>query len=103
MYIDCSGFKRLLIDKLTSFNKYERLINNAAIWGTVEHQSYKPCTVAAAQDYGWIWETPTWGRIGTGFVYCDDFLSVEDAENHMKKHWKSKGFCLLYTSDAADE
>ena len=50
LYIDCTGFKRLLIDKLTSFNKYERLINNAAIWGTVEHQSYKPCTVAAAQD-----------------------------------------------------
>ena len=91
LYIDCSGFKRLLINKLTSFNKYERLINNAAIWGTVEHQSYKPCTVAAAQDYGWIWETPTWGRIGTGFVYCDDFLSVDDAENHMKKHWRSKG------------
>ena len=84
------GFKRLLINKLTSFNKYERLINNAAIWGTVEHQSYKPCTISAAQDYGWIWETPTWGRIGS-FVYCDDFLSVDDAENHMKKHWRSKG------------
>ena len=49
----------------------------------------------AAQDYGWIWETPTWGRIGTGFVYCDDFLSVDDAENHMKKHWRSKGMILI--------
>ena len=91
LYIDCSGFKRVLIDKLTKFNKYEGLINNAAIWGEVKHQSYKPSTIAAAQDYGWIWETPTWGRIGTGFVYCDDFISVDDAEIHMKKHWKSKG------------
>ena len=91
LYVDCSGFKRVLIDKLTTFNKYEGLINNAAIWGTVEHQSYRPSTIATAKDYGWIWETPTWDRIGTGFVYCDDFLSVSEAETHMKNHWKEKG------------
>ena len=91
LYIDCSGFKRVLIDKLTRFNPYKGLINNAAVWGSVKTQSYRPSTISIAQKYGWIWETPTWGRIGTGFVYCDDFLSVDDAENHMKKHWRSKG------------
>lgn len=91
LYIDCSGFNRLLIKKLTKFIPYDGLINNAAIWGSVKSQSYRPSTISVAQKYGWIWETPTWGQIGSGYVFCDDFISVEDAENFMIKYWQSKG------------
>tara|TARA_Y100001937_G_C7134252_1_gene339099 strand:- start:3674 stop:5197 length:1524 start_codon:yes stop_codon:yes gene_type:complete len=92
LYIDCSGFNRLLIKKLTKFIPYDGLINNAAIWGSVKSQSYRPSTISVAQKYGWIWETPTWGQIGSGYVFCDDFISVEDAENFMIKYWQSKGY-----------
>ena len=91
LYIDCSGFNRLLIKKLTKFIPYDGLINNAAVWGSVKSQSYRPSTISVAQKYGWIWETPTWGQIGSGYVFCDDFISVEDAENFMIKYWQSKG------------
>ena len=92
LYIDCTGFKRLLIDKLTKFNPYKELINNAAVWGSVKTQSYRPSTISIAQKYGWIWETPTWGQIGSGYVFCDDFISINDAEKYMIKYWKSKGY-----------
>ena len=92
LYIDCSGFKRILIDKLTTFNPYKGLINNAAVWGSVKTQSYRPSTISVAQKYGWIWETPTWGQIGSGYVFCDDFISVNNAEKYMIQYWKSKGY-----------
>ena len=91
LYVDCSGFKRVLIDKLTRFNPYKGLINNAAVWGSVKTQSYRPSTISIAQKYGWIWETPTWGQIGSGYVFCDDFISTSDAEKYMIEHWKLKG------------
>jgi len=92
LYVDCSGFKRILINKLASFNHYDGLINNAAVWGSVKTQSYRPSTISIAQKYGWIWETPTWGQIGSGYVFCDDFISTSDAEKYMIDYWKLKGY-----------
>ena len=92
LYIDCSGFNRVLIDRLTTFNPYKGLINNAAVWGSVKTQSYRPSTISIAQKYGWIWETPTWGQIGSGYVFCDDFISTNDAEKYMIEYWKLKGY-----------
>lgn len=92
LYIDCTGFRKVLIGEMTQFKPYERLINNAAIWGPVFTQSYRPSTLSIAQPHGWIWETPTWGQIGSGYVFCDKFISFEQAEDHIRKHWKRKGF-----------
>ena len=52
----------------------------------------RPSTISIAQKYGWIWETPTWGQIGSGYVFCDDFISISDAEKYMINYWKSKGY-----------
>ena len=76
---------------MTKFKPYKGLINNAAIWGPVYTQSYRPTTLSIAQPHGWIWETPTWGQIGSGYVFCDDFISVDQAENHIREHWKKQG------------
>ena len=92
LYVDCSGLKRVLINKLTTFNHYDGLLNNSAVWGSIKTQSYRPSTISIAQKYGWIWETPTWGQIGSGYVFCDDFISNNEVEEFMIKHWKSKGY-----------
>jgi len=91
LYIDCTGFRKVLIGKMTEFKPYEGLLNNAAIWGPVKEQMYRPSTISEAQPHGWIWETPTWGQIGSGYVFCDNFITVEQAEDHIRNHWKKKG------------
>lgn len=92
LYIDCTGFKRVLIGKMTQFVPYEGLLNNAAIWGPVKTQVYRPSTLSIAQPHGWIWETPTWGQVGSGYVFSDIFLSVEQAEEHIRRHWANQGY-----------
>lgn len=91
LYVDCSGFHRLLIKHFTEFKPYQGLINNAAVWGPVKEQSYRPSTLSIAQDNGWIWETPTWGQTGTGYVYSDDFINEEQAIEHLTNHWAKQG------------
>jgi tryptophan halogenase len=91
LFIDCTGFRRVLIGSMTEFKPYTGLLNNAAIWGPVKKQVYRPSTLSIAQPHGWIWETPTWGQIGSGYVFCDDFITVEQAEEHIRQHWARQG------------
>lgn len=94
LFVDCTGFKRLLLGNLTTWKSYkDELINNSAIWGPIKNvKSNKPYTGVYAQESGWIWETPTWDQIGSGYVYCDAFSSEERAMEVITKFWKDKGF-----------
>jgi tryptophan halogenase len=88
---DCTGFSRNIIGKLSTFVEYEDMICNSAIAGTVEITDHPLYTKASAQPYGWIWETPTYGRMGSGYVYSDKFISHEQAELDFKSYWKEQG------------
>ena len=93
IYFDCTGFNRLLSQHLTSFKKYEDLINNRAVFGEVKgFQSYKPATEAIAQRAGWIWAIPTWGQVGSGHVFCSDFMTDDDAVDTIVNHWRQRGY-----------
>ena len=37
-------------------------------------------TGAWAQGLGWMWQIPTQDRYGCGYVYCDAYLSPEEAQ-----------------------
>ena len=50
------------------------------------YNELKLYTNSVALDYGWVWEIPTWERIGTGYNYCDDYISKEDALTEFKKY-----------------
>jgi tryptophan halogenase len=45
----------------------------------------RPCTTATAQDAGWIWTIPLYGRIGTGYVYASDYCTPEEAERTLRE------------------
>ncbi|MEV7358799.1 tryptophan halogenase family protein [Kitasatospora sp. NPDC091276] len=87
LFIDCTGFRGLLINQtleepFTSFQ--DTLPNNRAVALRVpvdmEKRGLRPCTTATASDAGWIWTIPLFGRIGTGYVYSDEYATPEEAE-----------------------
>lgn len=95
LFVDCTGFKKLLINKLTKWKSYTELANNSAVWGSIKGvTSYKPVTQVHAQESGWIWTIPTWGQIGSGYVYSNKFSSPERAEEVITAFWKER--CLEF-------
>lgn len=93
LFIDCTGFKRLLIGSMTRYLHHDKLLNNAAVWGVVKnYNSDRPTTVSTAQENGWIWEIPTWNQMGSGHVYCDDFITEQQAIDTIDQYWQQQGF-----------
>jgi hypothetical protein len=97
MYIDCTGFKSLLLGNAMQepFNSYLNLLPNNKAWATRIPYSDKenelvPYTNCTAIENGWVWNIPSWERIGTGYVYSDKYVSDEEALNQFKKHLDKK-------------
>ncbi len=88
-FIDCTGFRGLLIDKLKeqNWNSFEDALPcNKAVAIQKEYedgQSPKPYTVATALDNGWVWQIGLTNREGTGYVYDGNRLSPEQAEKEL--------------------
>lgn len=89
LYIDCTGFKRLLMNKLNnkwiSYSKH--LIMNSAIPFRLPYQYFydiEISTKASAMKAGWVWRIPTDRNIGLGYVYCDKFTTYEDAVKELE-------------------
>ncbi len=84
LWIDCTGFSRLLINKMGAkwISYSNELPTNSAL--PYIHQYSKKYeakleTLAWAQNNGWMWQIPTQERYGCGYVYCDGFVSEENA------------------------
>jgi len=98
MFIDCTGFKSLLLgDTLKEhFNDYSNLLVNNKAWATRvpykdKEKELVPYTNCTAIENGWVWNIPSWERIGTGYVYSDKYVSDEEALNEFKRHLDKKG------------
>lgn len=65
------------------------LLTNKAIAYPLPYKNKKeemhPYTVAKTMKYGWRWITPTWERIGTGYVFSDHYISVDKAVDEFRK------------------
>ncbi len=93
LFIDCTGFKSLLLDKTINepFESYNDLLPNNSAWATkIEYndkeKEIKPYTNCTAINNGWVWNIPLWSRIGTGYVYSDKFVSDEEALKEFKEY-----------------
>lgn len=89
-FIDASGFKKILSQKLeTSWVSYRKnLPVNAAMPFLIDYKENEypePYTTAWAQSSGWMWQIPTQKRKGCGYVFCDEFISPDQAHTEIEK------------------
>jgi len=91
LYIDCSGFGALLLDKALRepfISANHQLLNDRAIAARVQYvdkdRELRTVTNCVALSAGWVWEIPLWSRIGTGYVYSSAFLSQAQAEDEFR-------------------
>ena len=83
LFIDCSGFRGLLIEQTlqTGYHDWSHWlpVNRAAALQTERPAGITPYTRATAYEAGWQWRIPLQNRIGTGYVFCNTFISEEEA------------------------
>jgi len=97
LYIDCTGFKSLLLGKTLQepFESYGDMLPNNSAWCTKKPYKNKEkelvgYTNCKAVENGWIWNIPLWSRMGMGYVYSDKYISDEDALEQFKSHIDGK-------------
>lgn len=93
LYIDCSGFRSLLLqgkleEKFVSY--LDKLPNDRAIAMRMPYsdpnKEMHPFTSATALDAGWVWKIPLWHRLGTGYVYSSRYKTESEAEEELRRH-----------------
>jgi tryptophan 6-halogenase len=93
LFIDCSGFQSLLMEKTLKepFDEYyDYLFNNKAVAMRIpyldkesEMASFTNCHALSS---GWAWTVPLYNRLGTGYVYCGAYKTPEEAEQELRQH-----------------
>ena len=94
LYIDCTGFHRVLTkntnNKWIDWNTKGQ-VDSALVWQMPHRDAIPTFTQAEAWDYGWRWKIPTTDRLGNGYVFDRDFISVVDAEKEIRKRVDYEG------------
>jgi tryptophan halogenase len=97
LYIDCTGFKRLLIGPVAKWISFEdRLPCKNAVGGRVkyngdEEQFCVPNLHATALKHGWSWRVPLRDDMGSGYVYDTRFTTTEQAAEELHAYWRAQG------------
>ncbi len=90
LYIDCSGFHRLLIERSlhAGFVDWRHwLMCDRAValpCAAGDPHAIAPYTRSRAMDAGWAWRIPLQNRVGNGYVYSSDHISDEQALNALR-------------------
>jgi len=108
-YIDCTGFKKLLISKLgakwQSYGEYLKM-KAAIVFPIGDTDEYNMWTLAQAMDYGWMFKIPVWGRSGNGYIFDSDYITPEQAKEEVENflgHSIEVGKTLRFDPGALDK
>ena len=83
LFIDCSGFRGLLIEQAlkTGYEDWTQWLpcDRAVAVPCESAGALTPFTRSTAREAGWQWRIPLQHRIGNGYVYCSRFISDDEA------------------------
>jgi hypothetical protein len=109
LFIDCTGFKSLLLEGALNepFIPYNHMLPNNRAWATQipykdKEKELEPFTNSTALGNGWVWNIPSWKRLGTGYVYSDKFITPEEAKEEFKQHLMSNKMVCPRTREEVD-
>ena len=94
-FVDCSGFRKVLMNQLDAewVDCTEYLpMNSAMTFATpyIEDEELPSYTSATALSSGWVFRLPTQQRFGNGYIYCDKFITEEQALAEVEAHYGHK-------------
>ncbi len=92
LFIDCTGFAGLLIDKKLGVDWVDcsqwLLCDRATVMQVPYEHHYpgyvRPYTTATALSAGWVWEIPLQDKRSLGYVHSSAFLDDDDAEREIR-------------------
>jgi tryptophan halogenase len=94
IFIDCSGFKGLLINQTlgVKFEDWREYLpcDSAIAIPSESLEALKPYTISTAHECGWQWQIPLQHRLGNGLVYASDFLNEQHAIDQLISSLPSK-------------
>jgi tryptophan halogenase len=94
LFIDCSGFRGLLIEQAlkTGYDEWKEWLPCDRAWAVPCETvgSLTPYTRATAHDAGWFWRIPLQHRVGNGHVYSSAFNSDESALSDLLSQLEAK-------------
>ena len=109
LFVDCTGWRSLLLggELKEPFTSYNNILPNNRAWATQvpyvdKEKELEPYTNCTAISNGWVWNIPLWSRLGTGYVYCDKFISSEDALEEYKQYLMSNKMTVPRTREQVD-
>jgi len=96
LFVDCTGFARVLIDKVEE-NKWVSYKDNLLVDSALnfnyeidEDEEVRNYTHAWAQKHGWCWEIPTQTRMGCGYVFSSQHTNFDKAHDEISKKLKHR-------------
>jgi tryptophan halogenase len=94
LFVDCTGFKRLIGSKPDTVNLRDRLFCDTAVAGHIPYNDIenemRPYVICDAVEHGWIWNIPVQTRIGSGLVFNRSITDPEEAKDYFVKYWDNR-------------
>ena len=81
LYLDATGFERLLMGRLDGeYESFDFPLDSALVAkADVDLSEVVPATVVNSGAYGWFWQIDTWDWRDMGYVYSSERVSTEGA------------------------
>lgn len=87
LFLDCSGFRALIIEGTlkAGFDDWSEWLptNRAATIACERVEDPTPFTRSTARSAGWQWRIPLQHRTGNGYVFCNEFISDDEASEQL--------------------